>query len=165
MYRFAPTSRLSLRESWHLRSKWLRGLRDVQISHRVNLREFLARANPSVFAGGESSSPFRGAFLALPPGELAFARQMTERAKQFANSVLGKLEQDDSQCQPSLSLRDISPRGKDKFGVCERLTFLISNAILSIEKGHTDRRLPHKNVLHQSNPPYVAVRRITFCLS
>ena len=45
-----------------------------------------------------------------------------------------------------------------------RLTFLISNAILSIEKGHTDRRLS-RNILRKSNPPYVGVRRITFCLS
>ncbi|MEE0325614.1 MAG: hypothetical protein UDP13_02315, partial [Butyricicoccus sp.] len=62
---FAPASWLSLWESWHLRSKWLRG----RISN-----EF----------------------------------------------VSGKPEKESSRYKPSLSLRDISPRGRDKFCLCVR---------------------------------------------
>ncbi|WP_432617864.1 hypothetical protein [Butyricicoccus sp.] len=51
-----------------------------QVCIRVTLIHQGELAAPSVFACGESSSLKDGAFLALPPGELAFAQQMTERA-------------------------------------------------------------------------------------
>ena len=44
----------------------------------------------SLAARRQSSSLRAGAFLALPPGELAFAEQMTERANMRAGSCQGK---------------------------------------------------------------------------
>ena len=52
-----------------------------QICIRVTLIRQGKPAAPSVFTCGESRSLKDGAFLALPLGELAFAKQMTERAR------------------------------------------------------------------------------------
>ena len=62
-----------------------------QICIRVTLIRQGKPAAPSVFTCGESSSLKDGAFLALPLGELAFAKQMTERANP-ASSVSGNLK-------------------------------------------------------------------------
>ncbi|MBU5490550.1 hypothetical protein [Butyricicoccus intestinisimiae] len=62
----------------------------------------------------------RTGFLALPLGELAFAGQMTERAAHRQVRVRANLKNYVSWYLPSLSLRDISPKGRDKFGLCVR---------------------------------------------
>jgi len=82
----------------------------------------------------------RTSFLALPLGELAFAQQMTERAarEQIRLRIhlirilpIDKLPQSCREAaiqlpqrgsQPSLSLRDISPKGRDKTSSREKQT-------------------------------------------
>ncbi len=63
------------------------------------------------------SKKIRTGFSALPLGELAFAEQMTERAAHWQIRVRANLKNHVSWFQPSLSLRDISPKGRDKFGL------------------------------------------------
>ena len=92
-----------------------------QVCIRITLIHQGELAAPSVFAYGESSSLKDGAFLALPSGELAFARQMTERAESY-KFVSGKSERICSWHKPSLSLRDISPGGRDEFGLCAQVS-------------------------------------------
>ena len=92
-----------------------------QVCIRVTLIRQGKSAAPSVFACGESSSLKDGAFLALPLGELSFARQMTERAESY-KFVSGKSERVCSWHKPSLSLRDISPIGRDEFGLCAQVS-------------------------------------------
>ena len=75
-----------------------------QVCIRVTLIRQGKSAAPSVFACGESSSLKDGAFLALPLGELSFARQMTERAESY-KFVSGKSERVCSWHKPSLSRR------------------------------------------------------------
>ena len=87
-----------------------------QVCIRITLIHQGELVAPSVFAYGESSSLKDGAFLALPSGELAFARQMTERAESY-KFVSGKSERIYDWYKPSLSLRDISPGGRDEFGL------------------------------------------------
>ena len=53
-------------------------------------------------------------FSALPLGELAFVKQMTERAAHWQIRIRANLKSHVSWFQPSLSLRDISPGGRDK---------------------------------------------------
>ena len=63
------------------------------------------------------SKQIRIDFSALPLGELAFAKQMTERAKNWQVCTKANWKSHVSWYQPSLSLRDISPGGRDKFGL------------------------------------------------
>ena len=106
-----------------------------QICIRVTLIRQGKPAAPSVFACGESSSLKDGAFSALPLGELAFAKQMTERASTQtslhevyygSSGIVGcslslclrQIQLPQRRSLPSLSLRDISPKGRDKFEFC-----------------------------------------------
>jgi len=81
------------------------------------------RGESSTRAGLRKSQPDASGVQSAPASRLSLweswhlRQQMTERAKSGQVRVRANLKSHVSWFQPSLSLRDISPKGRDKFGL------------------------------------------------